>query len=59
MNEGMETTRPISEGLLEILVCPLDKEKVELVGNSLMCTVCGREYPIENGIPNMLTEDDS
>jgi uncharacterized protein YbaR (Trm112 family) len=59
MNEGMETTTPISEGLLEILVCPIDKEKVELVGNSLVCTACGREYPIENGIPNMLTEDES
>jgi uncharacterized protein len=59
MNEEIGSTKPISEGLLEILVCPIDKERVELVGNKLVCTVCGREYPIENGIPNMLTENES
>lgn len=47
----------ISPELLAILVCPLDHAKVELSGESLVCTLCGRTYPIEDGIPNMLVEE--
>jgi uncharacterized protein YbaR (Trm112 family) len=47
----------LSQELLEILVCPLDHAKVELKGETLVCTKCGREYPIEDGIPNMLVEE--
>jgi uncharacterized protein YbaR (Trm112 family) len=58
MSESSESTSAISPDLLAILVCPIDKAKVELDGNSLVCTACGRRYPIENGIPNMLAEDE-
>lgn len=55
----MSTTQaPISPELLAILVCPLDKQPVEVDGDALVCTVCGRRYAIENGIPNMLVEED-
>ncbi len=57
MTENAPPNTMISEELLSILVCPLDKAEVTLVDNELICTQCGRHYPIENGIPNMLVED--
>jgi uncharacterized protein YbaR (Trm112 family) len=48
----------ISLDLLNLLVCPVDKAELELDGTTLVCTSCGRRYPIEDGIPNMLVEDD-
>ena len=56
MSEKVESSPALNPDLLAILVCPIDKAKVELDGNSLVCTECGRRYPIENGIPNMLAE---
>src|SRR5215211_4392583 len=51
------TTKPvISPDLLAILVCPVDKQDVRLEGTNLICTACGRSYPIEDGIPNMLVD---
>jgi uncharacterized protein YbaR (Trm112 family) len=58
MTQSSDSTADVSQDLLEILVCPIDKAKIELNGNSLVCSVCGRIYPIENGIPNMLAEDE-
>lgn len=49
----------ISPELLEILVCPVDKQELRLEDQRLVCTACGRVYPIEDGIPNMLVEDDA
>ena len=43
--------------LLNILVCPVDKAKVNLQGNSLVCEQCGRAYPIRDGIPVMLEDE--
>lgn len=48
----------ISPELLAILVCPLDKQPVTMDGDELICTVCGRRFAIENGIPNMLVDED-
>lgn len=48
----------IKKELLDILVCPLDKAELELKKDDLLvCTKCGTEYPIEDGIPNMLPPD--
>lgn len=51
----------ISPELLEILVCPKCKTKVELTadGNALRCLneTCGLIYPIRDGIPVMLIEE--
>ena len=44
--------------LLEILVCPIDKSPVRQEGDALVCSRCGRRYPIEDGIPNMVVADD-
>ena len=51
----------ISPELLEILVCPKCKTRVELKadGKALKCTKpeCGLVYPIKDDIPVMLVEE--
>ena len=57
----------MKETLLDILCCPLDKAELELevirenddeiLEGRLVCTECGEEYPIEDGIPNLLPPD--
>ncbi len=49
---------PIAPDLLALLVCPVDHADLRLQAQSLVCTVCGRVYPIEDGIPNMLVQDE-
>ena len=57
---GEADDRPaISPDLLAILVCPVDKQELRLNGEQLICTACGRIYPIEEGIPNMLVDEAS
>lgn len=50
---------PISEQLLEILVCPACRAKVELKpdGSGLKCVECKRVYPIRDDIPVMLVDE--
>ncbi|AIY90121.1 methytransferase partner Trm112 [Geoglobus acetivorans] len=50
--------------LLEILACPVckgdldveveEENEGEILWGRLICKSCGAEYPIEDGIPNML-----
>ncbi len=49
----------IDEELAKILVCPADKGDLrELTKDSrLECTVCGRRYPVRDGIPIMLVDE--
>ena len=57
----------MNESLMDILCCPLDKQDLELevvrrdddeiLDGRLVCTECGEEYPIEEGIPNLLPPD--
>lgn len=47
----------ISQDLLDILCCPLDKADLQLVENKLICTKCGLKYRIEDDIPIMLIEE--
>jgi uncharacterized protein len=50
----------VSQALLDILVCPECKTKVELVRDSwLVCQNpdCRRKYPIRDDIPVMLIEE--
>ncbi len=50
----------LPERLLGILACPAceDRPKVELRDGAIHCPACGRAYPIENGVPIMLVNDD-
>lgn len=57
----------MKESLMDIIRCPLDKQELELeaiqrsddevLEGRLVCTECGEEYPIEEGIPNLLPPD--
>ncbi|MDH4123180.1 MAG: methytransferase partner Trm112 [Thermoplasmata archaeon] len=56
--------------LMEILACPMCKhhpldlridkqDDKEIIAGSIKCSKCGLEYPIEDGIPNMLPPEGS
>jgi uncharacterized protein len=49
----------IAKDLLEILVCPEDKQALEYRQNpeSLKCTKCHRVYPVKDDIPIMLVDE--
>ncbi len=47
----------ISESLSKILACPECKERVIRKEEKFVCPECGREYPIVEGIPNMLPDE--
>lgn len=55
----------MDEDLMEILVCPVCKGKLrlavderaedgEILSGTLRCDACAFDYPIEDGIPNLL-----
>lgn len=48
---------PMPEWLLDILVCPADRGSLNLDSQTLICVVCGRRYPVRDGIPVMIPED--
>lgn len=49
----------IDPALAEVLVCPVDKAGLEedIEASRLVCTMCGRRYPIREGIPIMLIDE--
>ena len=51
----------IDEKLLKILACPACESRpavnLSQDKNHLVCSLCGRSYPIKNGIPVMLVEE--
>ena len=46
----------IDKELLDILACPACKADVKLEGDRIVCTKCGRRYPIKDDIPIMLID---
>ncbi len=48
---------PLDKLLLEILACPVDHAPVREEGERLVCTQCGRRYPVREGIPVMLIDE--
>lgn len=47
----------ITRELLDIIACPLCKTDVRLEGDRIVCTNCGRRYPIREDIPVMLIDE--
>lgn len=47
----------IDPHLLEILACPACKAAVREDADRLICTGCGRTYPVRDGIPVMLVDE--
>jgi uncharacterized protein len=47
----------IDKELLEILACPACKAPVTQQGDRIVCTKCGRRYPIKDDIPAMLVDE--
>ncbi len=43
--------------LLEILVCPVDRQPLDEEHDELVCRGCGRRYPVRDGIPVMLVDE--
>lgn len=43
--------------ILKMLVCPACKSALDFVENKIVCTACGRVYPIEEGIPVLLVDE--
>ena len=50
----------ISPTLLDILRCPVCHSTVveDEPGSALVCTGCGRRYPVIDGIPDMVVPDE-
>lgn len=47
----------IDDELLRILACPADHAPVVRHGDRIVCTACGRRYPIRDEIPIMLIDE--
>ncbi len=47
----------LDKELLDILACPACRADVRLEGDRIVCTSCGRRYPLRDGIPIMLVEE--
>ena len=50
---------PLDPKFLAVLACPADDARPPLrqEGETLVCDVCGRVYPIRDGIPILLPEE--
>jgi uncharacterized protein YbaR (Trm112 family) len=59
LQSGAEECMAVSQELLDILVCPLDKTPVKLTPDKqgLKCPKCHRVYPIRDDIPVMLVDE--
>lgn len=55
--ENQTTGKPIADELMEILACPICKEKIALEGDRLVCYKCLKAYRIDDGIPVMLIDE--
>jgi uncharacterized protein YbaR (Trm112 family) len=49
----------IDPELAAVLVCPVDKSDLteDEAASRLVCTACGRRYPVRDGIPVMLIDE--
>lgn len=59
MSDTDKKHKPLDARLLEILVCPLTKEKLEYdqKANELISRAAGLAFPIKDGVPVMLVDE--
>ena len=50
---------PVSRELIDLLICPACHGEVEYKERRerIICTACGRRYPVRDGIPVMLVDE--
>lgn len=58
MNDRRDPLAGMNRELLDLLVCPVDRGELALEGSELVCRSCGRRYPVIDGIPNLLVQDE-
>ena len=46
-----------ASGFAAELVCPVERAPVRADGPRIVCTACGRRYPVRDGIPVMLEDE--
>lgn len=61
-NAESTSTDSLDPGLLEILACPTSdhaavREVRDDEGHAVICTQCGRRFPVRDGIPVMLLSE--
>jgi uncharacterized protein YbaR (Trm112 family) len=49
---------PVSELLVEVLVCPRDHADLTVDGDELVCGECGARFEVHDGVPNMLIDEE-
>lgn len=53
----MDPAASLPADLLDLLACPADDHgPLAPRADRLVCTVCGRSYPVEDGIPVLLLD---
>ena len=58
-DEGGPVAVQLDPQLMDILACPAEDHgplRAEGGADVLVCTVCGRRYPVEDGIPVLLLD---
>lgn len=56
-SEASTGSTDVDASLLEILACPEDKQPIVKMDDKIVCTNCGKRYPIRDGIPVMLMDE--
>ncbi|OLD59097.1 MAG: hypothetical protein AUI83_03470 [Armatimonadetes bacterium 13_1_40CM_3_65_7] len=57
VQDGEGCARVIDKELLEILACPACKAPMTQEADQIVCTKCGRRYPIRDDIPVLLVDE--
>lgn len=48
----------MSQALWDVLACPCaDHAPLKIHGEEVVCTACGRHFPVRDGIPVMLIDE--